>query len=193
MDYHYERDVLSRNKVVTCKLPFMPPPPRNKKEKCHHCGSILRGGSCQNHACEPYDPHFNNMEEKVAMAIEPGAIVNDKYPMLWKHCSCCGCGLLIACGYNALGITRREMLGILGNEGWTVAPQLICRNCTCPLSEGQRAQAKALFKGRQYEELKRMHETYRAIYGPIVDKYFLTMNHMDVCYRVGLANAGGSV
>ena len=139
---------------------------------------------------------------KVAMAIDPSNLPQgewadkareespDKFPMLWKHCSRCGAGILIACGYNALQITRRECLGILGNEGWTIAPQLVCRSCTCPLSYSERNSAKALFKCRNWVALKQMHKNCLEIYGPIVDKYFTTMNHMDVCYRVGMANAG---
>ena len=126
--------------------------------------------------------------EQKAIKESPG-----KFPMLWRHCSLCGAGLLIACGYNALGITRREMLGMLSNEGWTIAPRLICRQCTCPMQQSERETANKMFKDRRIEALNNLALVMRNKYGPIVDKFFLTMNHMDVCYRVGLANAGGSV
>jgi hypothetical protein len=144
----------------------MPPPPRKKVAMAIRTEDMATGEWAQK-----------------AVTESP-----DKFPMLWQHCSQCGAGLLIACGYNALGITRREMLGMLSNEGWTIAPRLICRQCTCPLSESERNSAKALFKARNMEDLKRMHKTCQEIYGPIVDKFFTTMNHMDVCYRSGLAN-----
>ena len=115
----------------------------------------------------------------------------ESYPMLWKHCSKCGQGQLIACGYNALELSRQDMLGILANIGWTIAPRILCRACSCPMQWQEIQKASALWKqSNRSASGAAMFKAYwskmKQLYGPQVDKYFMTFSMMDNQRRVAL-------
>jgi len=48
---------------------------------------------------------------------------------LWVHCEGCGMGEVVATGYTAQFVTRRQILASLLKLGWAIAPKKLCKWC----------------------------------------------------------------